>query len=227
MKTKFGAIIVDGRGKIGGHVAAKNRAGSYLRTKVTPVNPKSPAQSAIRARLSQLASAWRGLTSNQIAAWNKAVNDYSKTDIFGDVKNPTGFNLYQKLNNNLLRVGGAVISNPPLPIAVPSFITFTAAQVHAGATTLTFTATPVPAGVAVEISATPPMSNGINFVKSEFRIVTTIAAAAVSPSIITLAYNTVFGAPGAAGQKLYFKAKFISLVTGQAGNPVQCSCMVS
>jgi len=36
MKTLFGAIVVDGRGKLGGHVASKNRHGSYFRTKVSP-----------------------------------------------------------------------------------------------------------------------------------------------------------------------------------------------
>ena len=40
MKTKFGAIIVAGSGKINGFVASKNRAGAYLRTKVTPVTLK-------------------------------------------------------------------------------------------------------------------------------------------------------------------------------------------
>ena len=33
---KFGALVVDGRNKIGGQVASKNRAGAYLRNKVTP-----------------------------------------------------------------------------------------------------------------------------------------------------------------------------------------------
>ena len=30
MKMKWGALVVDGRGKIGGQVASKNRAGAYL-----------------------------------------------------------------------------------------------------------------------------------------------------------------------------------------------------
>jgi len=47
MKMKFGAIVVDGRGKIGGHVASKNRGGAYLRTKVTPSNPQTGYQAAV------------------------------------------------------------------------------------------------------------------------------------------------------------------------------------
>jgi hypothetical protein len=100
MKTKFGAIIVDGRNKIGGHVASKNRAGSYLRTKVTPTNPGTTYQVNVRNRLAGISTAWRALTEAQRKAWNVAVSNYARTDIFGDLKNPSGFNLHQQLNNN-------------------------------------------------------------------------------------------------------------------------------
>jgi len=86
MKIKFGALVVDGRGKIGGHVASKNRGGAYLRTKVTPVNPQTSFQNAVRNRLTAFAQAWRGLAASQRAAWNSSVSDFSKTDIFGDIK---------------------------------------------------------------------------------------------------------------------------------------------
>lgn len=227
MKIKFGALVVDGRGKIGGHVASKNRSGAYLRTKVTPVNRRSPAQMAIRGRLSAIAQAWRGLTAAVITAWNSAVSDYSRTDIFGDIKNPTGFCLYQKLNNNSLRNGGAEIATPPLPVGVDYLSVFTPSVVHAGAVSIVFAATPVPAGMAVEIRATKALSAGINFVKSEFRIISSMAAAEASPYVATTDYNAVFGAAGAAGSKVFFEARIIDLTTGQAGAPVQASCIIS
>jgi len=49
MKTLFGAIVVDGRGKLGGHVASKNRHGSYFRTKVSPSQPASQYSANVRA----------------------------------------------------------------------------------------------------------------------------------------------------------------------------------
>ena len=101
MKAKFGAIVVDGRGKIGGHVASKNRSGSYFRTKVTPVNPQSARQSAVRATLSSFSASWRGLNQNRRDAWNSAVGSFTKTNVFGDTVTPTGKNLYTALNANL------------------------------------------------------------------------------------------------------------------------------
>ena len=227
MKMKFGAIVVAGSGKIGGHVASRNRGGAYLRTKVTPVNPNTGSQAAIRNRLSTLSTAWKGLTSAQITAWNNAVAAFKKTDIFGDVQNPSGFNLYQRLNNNLNRIGEASISTPPLPVSLPVIETAVAAQANAGATTITFTNDPVVTDSVVEVSATAAQSPGKNFVKSEFRIIGNMPALVAHVATLTTLYNAKFGAPGAAGQKVLFQLRQISNVTGQAGVPVIVSAVIS
>src|SRR5690606_18792227 len=105
MKMKWGALVVDGRNKIGGQVASKNRGGSYLRTKVTPANPQTVAQSIVRSIFTVLSQAWRTLTQAQRNAWNAAVTDWQRTDIFGDIKSPSGFTLYMRLNQNLSLIG--------------------------------------------------------------------------------------------------------------------------
>ena len=74
MKTKFGAVIVAGSGKVGGHVASHNRGGAYLRTKVTPVNPNTSYQAGVRNRLATIATSWKGLTAAQRLNWNGAVS---------------------------------------------------------------------------------------------------------------------------------------------------------
>ena len=79
MKLKFGAIVTDGRGKIGGHVMSKNRGGAYMRTKVTPSNPRSTAQTTVRSHLTTLSQGWRGLSATAIAAWNSAVSSFTKS----------------------------------------------------------------------------------------------------------------------------------------------------
>jgi hypothetical protein len=150
-----------------------------------------------------------------------------KTDIFGDLRKPSGFNLYQKLNNNLAIVGIAALTLPPNPVAVLQLTAFTAAQVNAGASTLTFTATPTPALHNLVIKATFPMSAGKNFVKSELRIITFKAPATASPLVVTVDYAAKFGGPGVAGQKVIFECFYIHSTTGQAGLPVQASAIVS
>jgi hypothetical protein len=220
MKAKFGSIVVAGSGKIGGHVASRNRAGAYFRTKVTPVNAQTTAQLAVRNRLGTRSQAWRGLTEAQRAAWNGAVSLYARTDIFGDLKNPTGFNLYQRLNNNLVTVGAAAIVSPPQPAAVLTVgVTSIIPAAGTGLIPMVLTAN-VPAGTAVKVFATAPQSPGVSFVKSEYRLITTLPAATVTPVALGASYILKFG-NWLVGQKLFFKIVFVNTLTGQESLPIQ------
>lgn len=214
MKIQFGAIVVAGSGKIGGHVASRNRGGAYMRTKVTPVNPSTTAQLNARARLTGRSQAWRGLAQVSRDAWSAAVGLYSRTDIFGSLRNPSGFNLYQRINNNLLVVAAAVLIVPGLPAAV---LTTNIVTLVATASTQLLTLTNsaiVPAGTAVKVFATAPQSPGVTFVKSEYRLITTLPAAAVAAQPLGGAYTTKFGA-FVAGQKIFVRIEFINTLTGQ------------
>lgn len=226
MKLKFGALVVDGRGKIGGHVASKNRAGAYLRTKVTPVNPQTSYQLAVRNRLTGFSQGWRSLTQAQRDAWNAAVSDFARTDIFGDLKNPTGFNLYQRLNNNLAIAGIASISSPPLPQAVGQ-VAITTVSAAEGAGTLTITMDgAVPDETFVKVFATSPQSPGKSFVKSEYRLVAVIPAEAVAVYDLAAEYIAKFGSVGEEGQKIFVKLTPVNETTGQTGTPSQASGLV-
>lgn len=227
MKIKFGAIVTDGRGKIGGHVALKNRAGAYMRTKVTPMNPNTSYQADARNRFSTRSTAWAALGSAVILTWNNAVDLFKKTDIFGDIKKPTGFNLYQMLNNNLVRIGVAPITIPPVPVSLPVITTGVLTAVHAGAIIVTFTADPDVAVTEVEVAATPALSVGKSFVKSEFRRLGLMPAIVTHVTTLTTIYNAKFGAVGAAGKKIFVSMKQVSKTTGQMGIPVIYSCTIS
>jgi len=229
MKAKFGAIVVDGRGKIGGHVASKNRAGSYFRTKVTPVNPQSSAQTTVRNRFSGLSSGWRSLTADQRESWNSAVADFAKTDIFGDLRHPTGAALYQRLNNNLLTCGEAAITTPPAALAVDAFTSLSlAAEDGTVAESLSLTFAPnVAADHLVKVFATPPLSAGKNFVKSEYRLIEILANSASSPANILASYQAVFGSTGTAGQKIFVKVIQVEETSGIAGVPMEASAIVT
>ncbi len=227
MKVKFGAIIVDGRGKIGGHVASKNRGGAYLRTKVTPTNPQTSFQNAVRNRLTSFSQGWKSLTQAQRDSWNEAVSNFAKTDIFGDIKQPTGLNLYVKLNSNLASVSVAAISLPPLPGSVEAALTL-APECAAGTpvVSIVYTPTPVPADTAFILSATKQVSPGRSFLKNEFRELLVLDAADTSPEDALAAYNTRFGTL-VEGQKIGFKLTPVNKVTGQKGSSITSSVIVA
>jgi hypothetical protein len=228
MKIKWGALVVDGRNKIGGQVASKNRHGAYMRNKVTPVNPATSYQVNVRARLATFASGWRNLTAGQRLAWDSAVSDYKKTDIFGDIQNPSGFNLYVKLNSNLVNIGIAAISSPPLPVNVSVFTTATLAAA-AGAQSMSLTVTPAvqPTAETIIVRATPGLSAGKSFVKSEFRQISTFTAATAGAYDLASAYISKFGPIGPAGVKIFVEVIHVNETTGQMSQSQQYFVVVA
>lgn len=229
MKLKWGALVVDGRNKIGGHVASKNRAGAYLRTKVTPVNPQSVDQNVVRNRFTIYSQGWRGLTQAQRDAWNAAVGDYATTDIFGDLKNPTGFNLYQRLNNNLVTVGASAVTSPPIPAAVGVVVadSLTAEDDTVAESLSLVMSEAVPANTAVKVFATPAISAGKSYVKNQYRLVSTLDAAESTPYNLLAEYQAKYGNITQTGMKIYVKLEAINTNTGQAGTPSEVSTIIA
>lgn len=217
MLIKWGALVVDGRGKLGGHVAAQNKGGAYLRTKVTPTNPQSTAQTSVRQIFGSLSQAWSGLTEAQIAAWNAAVDGWKETNIFGDLKQPSGKNLHQKLNLNLLTSGQAAISSPPIKGDMPQGV-LTDVSIAITAGTITLTGASTTAGSVVKVFSSGVVSAGTSFVKNLMRQIHFDPADTYSPTDAYTAYVAKFGTP-AVGEKIYVGIKYI-LPTGQA-SPLQ------
>lgn len=214
MKIKFGAIVTDGRGKLGGHVLAKNRSGNYMRTKVTPVNPQTTYQQAQRSALGTLSSGWSGLTNTQRDAWNGAVASFQKTDIFGDLKSPTGKNLYTGLNRNLINSGVAIITSPPSPAAIPSII-IDDADYSLGGTSFDVGTTGTTTGSTVQVWATPPMSAGTSFVKDKLRLLEVFAGGSDITADIYASYLARFGVP-ALNSNVYIGVRVVN-AGGEAG----------
>lgn len=213
MKVKFSGLgVVDGRGKINGTVASKNRSGAYARVKVSPTNPQTTDQVAVRSRLTGFSQGWRALTQAQIAAWNSAVQGFARSNVFGDKVNPTGKNLYVRLNANLQAVAVAAITDPPNPEGAEQVIAGVAVSTNGGAMSIAHTGTTVAS--KIEVWATAPMSAGISFLKGRYRLLSVSAGGAASPLVVTAAYNAKFGDP-AVGTKVGFALKAINATTGE------------
>lgn len=103
-KVKFGQGVADMRGKVGGSVFSRNTAGAYIREKVSPVNPRTPKQLAIRSHLNTNAKNWAGLSLAVREAWANLARAYPRTDVFGNPVPLTGIALYQSSSLSLQQV---------------------------------------------------------------------------------------------------------------------------
>lgn len=217
MKIKWGALVVDGRGKLGGHVAAQNKGGSYLRTKVTPSNPQSTFQTGVRNIFGSISAGWSALTASQRAAWNNAVDDWKKTNIFGDLKLPSGKALYQRLNQQAQVVNYPALTTPPAKEDIPPS-NVTAVTIDTTAETITATGLYNGANATIQIFSSGVVSAGTNFVKNLMRMVGHSNGLAYDPGTAYTQYEARFGTP-APGEKIFIGFKVV-LPTGQA-SPMQ------
>ena len=226
-KVKFSAIVSEMRNKLNGSVFSRNRGGAYLRTKVTPVNPGTQAQVLARAKLSQFSQAWRGLTQAQRDAWNSVTNQWAGTDVFGDVVNPSGNALFNRLNINVSIAGGSMLTLPPSPQGADAVteLSVTAAE-GTPAMSVTFLPAAVPASHVMFLESTPNMSPGISNASAAFRKIAVLDAAEASPYAALQDQTDKFGAP-IAGQKIFVRAKLINMVTGEVSQRLVASTIVS
>lgn len=226
-KVKFSALVSEMRNKLNGSVFARNRGGAYLRTKVTPVNPQSLAQVAARSLLTTFAQSWRTLTEEQREQWNSVVDQWARTDVFGDVVNPSGSTLYTRLNINISNAGGSTIVSPPSPVGADALTLLTVtADVSDSQVDIAFAPGAVPADHTMYVEATPMLSPGISNANSKFRKIATVAAAGATPFDAYTAYVAKYGNL-VAGQKLFVRAKFINKLTGEVSQSLVASAIVT
>lgn len=102
-----GFINAELRGKLGGTVYARNGAGAYVRSYVTPVDPKTAAQVGARNSFAGASGTYHALSSPVKALWgNFAINQFNPKQ---GVNNGqfSGFNAFTALRNlvqNALRL---------------------------------------------------------------------------------------------------------------------------
>lgn len=118
-------------GQAGNTVASRNRNGSYLRTRVTPVNPRTSLQSAVRASFASFATNWKALTDAQRGSWDALGAGTSRTDSLGSTYTLTGLQSYISVNRNLATIGSAAVTTAPanLPPLALTGLTVTATSV--------------------------------------------------------------------------------------------------
>lgn len=223
-KIKFGMMMTDARGKLGGQVFSKNRSGSYVRTKVTPVNPRTQYQQNSRAILGNLSSSWSGLTNSERNAWNSAVEDWQKTDVFGDLRKPTGKNLYTSLNKELLQSGQATINMPPAKVVIPDVV-IRVVLFDIDNQIFSIETLGVSTGMVLQVSATPKLTAGTSFIDDKLRVIEYKPGSVDADPEIHDTYINRFGAV-TVGDNIWVQIKLIA-PNGQASVPIRARAVIS
>lgn len=223
--VKFGMVVSDIRGSVGGVTFSRNSSGAVARKRTAGVNPNTVAQQAVRGLFNDVAQAWRNLSSANQDTWITQAPNYTRVNRLGETVSYTGQQLFNHLNGQLLQLGQAVVdvAIPPLSIEVA-----TAASVVAVQTTDDI----VINGLAstggddiIAVYATPAMSAGRRFTsKSMYRLIQIKPASTASGNLdVTTAYENIYGVTPTdmfEGSKVFFRLLRVSTVNGQAA-PIQ------
>jgi len=227
-KVLFGNGVAQIRGSIAGNTYSRNRGGSYIRNRVTPINPASARQESVRENLSALSKDWGAqLTEAQRDAWTAFAAEWPVTDVFGQTVVLTGEQMYVRLGVRATQAGLPVLAAAPLDQNVDTLLTLSGAfDVGVGSLAeATFTPTPLGAGQRLQLFATAPMPPGINFVKNRLRLLQTFAAATASPADFEAAYLARFGSP-LEDQKVVIECRVINGANMAVSQPLRADIIV-
>jgi hypothetical protein len=218
MNCKFGAIIVDAKGKIGGHVISHNKYGAFMSTKNMGKSNASESQGKTRSMFSTVLKSYRNLTSQQMIAWNAITPLFARANYFGENKIPAATALYARLNLTLLSIGEDMITDPPAFASPGELATISLVATSAPALTLTYTEA-IPASVKAVVFATPPISKGRMATEMLYKKIGVLKTGVPdqSPKSLATEYASVFGALPAVGLKVHVAVQLVDTSSGISG----------
>lgn len=93
-----------------------------MRTQPQTKQPPTPSQRAARTRMGYITQLWKQLTEIQRSKWEDITPSYRVSDYFTINRKLSGFNLFRKLNSNLLEAGMSLLDEPQPPMQLSNFL---------------------------------------------------------------------------------------------------------
>lgn len=164
-------------GKAGSLVASRAKSTQYVRARVTPVNPATVFQRAVRSVVKALSTLWSKISENERISWNMYGANVTVTNALGDSSKLSGFNWFtgnnvvrQQAGFDVVRQGPSTydLGNPDWPTIQPSVVVTD----HATSGTLSLNAPIFPGGGTnsfLAIYQSRPYSAGKEFFKGPYQ----------------------------------------------------------
>lgn len=189
-------------GSIAGITSSHNRAGQYVRNRVSPTQPPGTGRRAtVRGNFSSVSAFWNSLTAAQQDAWTSYADSHPITDTLGQSIKLTGHQMFISCGSSLLNVGESFQSTPPTSSYVYPLGNITPAFSIASGLSIAWDGSNAADFVAAAVSR--PRSSGTRFMKTFWQF-SALAGDASPASLTTAAYAAQFGAP-VAGQRVFYR----------------------
>ena len=189
-------------GKRGLYVSQRGRFALISRILATPRNPRTSAQSTVRANLAAVTKNWKTLTEAERQGWIAGAKLVQALPTLGQTNDLTGNQLFTKVNCSLLAIGAPIVSDcPAIPAVEPLPVDALDITNTAGVVAIKLHTTAAPPDGTM-LRAAPPQSAG-RYAVPEMVLLGTLDSPGQDGSVdITGMYTARFGAP-VSGQKLF------------------------
>ena len=228
--VQYGGGVLDARGSIGGQVHSRNRYGSYIRARTTPVNPQSDRQNIIRAIIQFLSQAWSNvLTQLQRDSWEVYADAITRQNKLGQQIKLTGFNHFIRSNSVRSQTSLATVPAGPTTLSLPPADPTFACTVDEAAQQISvvFNAAldwNTQDGGGLIVSMSEPKASGTNYIGGPMRVAGVIAGidpgGVASPQVIAVPF------PVAEGQEVVCSARITEL-DGRLSDPFRSQSSVT
>lgn len=222
--VKFGTIVTDIKGKVGGNVFQGSKSGTTLKT-IDAIADSAKLTKADAGRVintlpltAQIAGLWRTLTDAQRASWATGAVNFPAYNRFGVAYTPSAYQVFMTLNFQVYQLTGAILYTCPIPMTVNDPPTFSIAQPDLTSLDVTWSGG-IQTDCTIRVDATQPMAAGRSPKQSFYKCIAEWPDSTTSPEDLFPAYANVFGS-FPAGAKIYFRFTSISNTTGQKSVPI-------
>jgi hypothetical protein len=115
-------LIGELSGSVGALTASHNKGGAYIRSRVIPTNPGTPAQTEVRNLMGQFAARWTNtLSAAQRQAWDTYALNVPLLNRLGESVTVTGLNMYQRSNIPRAQNGLSIVDDGPTTFNLGDF----------------------------------------------------------------------------------------------------------
>lgn len=211
-------------GSVGDETYSRNSGGAYKKKKKTTGYTPNAYSTPINDNLVYLSQYWgQNLSLEQRNAWYAAGSNWIKKNKVGLTRTPNGYNLFIKINAQLLAIGEPIIDIPPVKCIFPVITEF---RIRVNAEFQLVNVWLNPNGnigdYRYEIWFTPPLSQGIRNYWKYKRLLYTSPSVVNYPIDLSSNYNARFGDIN--GDLIVFcNVVPINKKTGEKGQILSCS----
>jgi hypothetical protein len=203
--VQFSSLVDGLRNSIGNQTFSVNRYGAFVRSRVTPANPSTSRQLAVRAFIPYLNTIWAGLSETDRLTWVDGTTLHPRLNAFGEPYTLSPYNFFISCNLPFQNrsedfMEAFVDSETPAQITDVSLeISAVDEQIFIECTVPTYSSY-----TNVAVFASPLLSPGINYCKAAYRYLFTIQATSLFRYNMYAEWNTQYGAL-TVGQKIFVK----------------------